>query len=264
MIIYCNGDSFISGHDLGDDILPKFPGYYPASQKSKTSNNNSWYISTYNDRIRNSEVIEKTIKLEKERSFSGLLSSIYEYKVVNNAMPGVSIDRIARTTIKDLIQLKNNHKELIAIIGVTDIARTEVPGITSTWESIAPNFTSTNDVFDSLLRFKVEHEKNYHALVKFYKNAILIQDFCKINNIKLFWVHTIGEKISELQIESKYNLEEDLKNFKDYLNMEYILNMETLAIESKYHDVWCPGGHYSPTMHEIFANEINKIIRNNT
>jgi len=261
MIIYCNGDSFVSGHDLGDDILLNFPGYCSANENSEIFR--SWYISTCNDRIRNTEVIEKTSKLEKERAFSGLLSSVYEYKVVNNAAPGASIDRIARTTIRDLIQLKNKHKDLIAIIGVTDIARTEVPGMKFTWESIAPSIKSTSDVFDSLLRFKVEHEKNYHALVKFYKNAILIQDFCKINNIKLFWVHSIGEKINEMQIESKYDLEEDLKNFKDYLNMEYILNMQTIAIESKYRNVWGPGRHFSPDMHILFAKEINKFIKNN-
>jgi hypothetical protein len=261
MIIYCNGDSFVSGHDLGDDILPEFPGYCSAHQCSSIFR--SWFLSTFNDRIRNPEIVKKTIELEKERAFPGLLSSVYEYKVVNNAAPGASIDRIARTTIKDLIQLKNKHKDLIAIIGVTDIARSEVPGIKSTWVTISPSIKGINDAFDSLLRFKVEYEKNYHGLVKFYKNAILIQDFCKINSIKLFWVHTVGKKLNEMQFEPKYEVEEDLKNFKDYLNMEYILNMQTIADASKYRNVWGPGGHFSPDMHQLFANEIDKFIKNN-
>jgi hypothetical protein len=173
------------------------------------------------------------------------------------------MDRIARTTITDLIQLKKKNIDLVAIIGTTDIARTEIPGINSPWTSISPMINSVNNTIDSLLRFKTEYEKNYHCLINFYKNAILIQDFCRINNIKLFWVHTVGYSIN-IKPEDVYRVEEDLKSFKDYLNLEYILNMETIVIEGRYQDALGPGGHYSPAMHKIFAEEMNKIIKNNT
>lgn len=260
MIIYCNGDSFVAGHDLGDDMLNGFPGYSPFQHNFIQHN---WYMSSFNKNIRFGDGYEKVLKLEKERAFPGLLSSEYEYNVVNDAFPGASMDRIARTTISTLIQLKKKNTDLIAIIGTTDISRTEIPGTDSIWTSISPTINSINNTIDSLLRFKIEYEKDYHCLVNFYKNAILIQDFCTVNNIKLFWVHTMGGVITEIKTEHSYQAEADLESFKDYLKLEYILNMEIIAKEGKYQDALGPGGHYSPTMHKIFAKEINKIIKNN-
>jgi hypothetical protein len=73
----------------------------------------------------------------------------------------------------------------------------------------------------------------------------------------------MGGIITDINPEYRYQAEEDLKSFKDYLKLEYILNMEIIAKEGKYQDALGPGGHYSPTMHKIFAKELNKIIKNN-
>jgi hypothetical protein len=266
MIIYCNGDSYIAGVELGDHILPDHPGYMPQnlSPEEYTVFDN-WIQSTYADDYKlRDEHYHQLIRLEREACFSGILSSRYGYNVVNNALGGASMERITRTTITDLINLKKTHKDIIAIIGTTEISRTEFPHETYGWEPFMYNQKFFKDYYaENLRQFKLQYQKDYHDLIYFYKNAILIQDFCKLNDIKLFWIAT-SCNINEYAPEEEYKNEIDFLNFKEYLNLKYTLDMSEEVHKSNIDKIYCPSYHYSPETHELFAHKLNTILQDYT
>jgi hypothetical protein len=61
-----------------------------------------------------------------EDSYSKHLGELLDVPVVNNAIPGVSNDRIFRTALSDLLDLKSRHDNVFAVIGFTFVTRDEL------------------------------------------------------------------------------------------------------------------------------------------
>ena len=291
MIIYCNGDSFTSGVDLADYLIPGYPGGIPMSgswvsgqQTPDVREAVNWHKNTYD----NSHQLGKSrqtkmgaIRYEEfNRAWPNKLHKLSGYPVTNNAQSGSSMDRIARTTVSDLISLKEEHANIISIIGLTGIDRSELPtsgrpwtgSSFSSWVDIIHHRPNLNPDFAPIFDFKLKYETDYHCYTNFYKNVILIKNFCSVNNIRLYFVLPLplppkfwqsGYKPHPLDVDAKFSVTdiESIKNLENYANLVPAINMTDIATSCKLPEVYAPGGHFAESIHEIVADKLFNIIK---
>lgn len=263
MYLYFNGDSFIAGSELGDDILPEYPGMVDSTSDRKQFK--SWYIKTR--KLVTGDLQKELDVLERSRAFPAKTANILNLPFVNKALGGSSMDRIARTTIADLLKLKRkNTNNVVAIIGTTGWGRSEFAlyrKARPNWQCIVPYVTHLNEteLTETLRKYKTLNETDYHHGINFYKNVILIQDFCKLNNIPLLWISVICDPpYTDFRELEKYA---DYVNYRDYANLNYAIDMnECVNTYFKGQPIVCPGGHYGEPAHDLMAKKLADIIRN--
>lgn len=266
MILYANGDSFVAGVELADDLLPRHPGYLPYyATNAEKDRNRQWIDKTYDLNHpygKEREQKRKTlIKTEYERSFPTKLARLLGCDHINRAQGGSSLDRIARTTLSDLIELKDKDKDIIAVIGTTCPSRSEIStpfgyshdiDETGYWDQISTTFLSghQNDgPITAMIKYRVEHDKNYHQMVSAFKNIILISDFCKLQNIKLYWVANNIDILNQVQVERELEDCKDYQMLRRYCDLQYTTNMAKIASTMESKDILCPAFHYSEKVH---------------
>lgn len=274
MLIYCNGDSFVQGVELGDTIIPEHPTFKHFTDNLDEAK--KWLAKTYDHNHDYGKIRElnstQIIKLEYERAFPHKLGKLLNVPVINHGMGGSSLDRIVRTTITDLISLKKDHDNIIAIIGDTHYSRSElanfeyidsldIAGFNRYWVCLSTTYhMSGREPLEPILDYKIRYEKNYHMLVNYYKNIIMLQDFCKSNDITLHWVSCHDDISRNSKPEPEYENDICLNNFIEYADLDFIVRMEEVA-ERLHYDVYCPGGHFSEKVHEEVASIIANIIK---
>lgn len=277
MLLYFNGDSFVAGTELADDMLPGYPGYtkwpYGFSKSGKIWLDQS-HDPTHPSNKHRMDIIHELTQTELSRAFPSKVHNMTGLPFINRGQGGSSMDRIVRITLTDLINLRkeNPEQKLIAFIGTTYPERSEIPncqktpypdmhGFPQDWASISVTFRQTDfdDLIESVRRYRVLYETRYHSLVNFYKNVITLQDFCSINNIALHWIAT-GENVKNRKIEEKYNDRLDLKMLMDYAEFDYTIDMIKIVEEYPGQEVVCPGGHFGELIHHRTAEEIVNII----
>lgn len=275
MIVYCNGDSFFAGDELGDDILTGHPGYavyYKIPKYLTEWIQNSWNTdhSLYTER---KMLWQQIVDLGKQRAFPNKLSNLLNIPVINNSHGGASMDRIVRTTITDLIELKKTTSDIVAIIGTAPLSRSEVSncqdnktyipdsvGDPQHWISInAAYIKAGEEDTKDLIYYINQYTKNYHMLFSFYKNVMLLQEFCKSQNIALFWVATDSD-VTDVPIEQPYQNSRDLNNFQEHIDFKYTLSMYEIARELM-HEVRCPSGHFSEKVHDEIAAKFSTMLK---
>ena len=269
--LYFNGDSFVAGTELGDDILPNYPGLYnPITDDPKPFDQwnliNHYGLKKYNNLVYK----QHYYRLEYERAFPYKVASRCKLPFTNNAATAASMDRIARTTITGLIDIKkqNPNTRILAFIGTTNYNRSEVvinyeyQNLSSTLNLVG---SSKNKESDMLIKLKAANESDYHHLINFYKNIILVQDFCKSNDIELFWIATVENIISGRCFLNPDDVKDkaDYFSLKEYANLIYALDMSDIAekelVGQKY---VCPGRHFGQPVHDLVADKIIEIINN--
>jgi hypothetical protein len=265
MLIYCNGDSFVDGWELGDDLMEDHPGWLPYPYKRVHS---EWIDNLYKHSLRNKSpnMSDDIHKRNRERCFAGLLESKYGHTVVNGAMNGASFERITRTTIVDLIKLKANHDNITVIIGLTGIHRHEVPRNPAhhpgprhgEWVDTMTSIPSVHPHAKDFNRFNALYMTDDHAMVRALVNLTHIKSFCDANNMRLLFVEP---GITPEFTQQRVSKDPDIKVLGDYLKLDWCINMLEIAKTSNEREVFCPDGHFSPRMHEIFAEEINKHLQ---
>ena len=274
MLIYCNGDSFVAGVELGDTVLTDYPGTFDYDHIPDHAR--EWIANTYKPNhpycIERDNRQKELIALEYQRAFPNKIKELLNVPVVNHGMGGSSMDRIVRTSITALIELKKEHDNIIAIIGDTDCNRSEIPnfeyleyedasGFNRHWLCMSSNYYMSNrKPVEPLIEYKLRYEKNYHGMVNYYKNVLLLQDFCAKNNITLYWLQSHGRNI--IDPEPEYANDPCFNNFKEYVDFKYTISMTEIGQEI-YHKVRCPSGHYSENVHEEVANRLVNIIKEN-
>ena len=288
MIIYCNGDSFTSGVDLADYLIPGYPGGIPMSgswvsgqQTPDVREAVNWHKNTYD----NSHQLGKSrqtkmgaIRYEEfNRAWPNKLHKLSGYPVTNNAQSGSSMDRIARTTVSDLISLKEEHANIISIIGLTGIDRSELPGyrrseLHRNWVDIIHHRPGLHPDLAPIFDYKLKYETDYHCYINFYKNVILIKNFCSVNNIRLYFVLPLplppkfwqsGYKPHPLDVDAKFSVTdiESIKNLENYANLVPDIYMTDIANSCGQPEVYAPGGHFAESIHEIVADKLFNIIK---
>lgn len=296
-LIYTNGDSFVAGVELADDFLPKYPGTldwpWPSPKdgfdgitsedlyrETKHEQAKQWLKKTYTpghrfEELRNARA-PMILKLEYERAFPSILQSRTGIKVINMAIGGASMDRIVRKTMSDLITLKKDHENIVAIIGTTHCFRYEMSsdqqlsenflGEHTAWQCLSTGYRLPYQDYsnvEKVLDYKLMYEDRYHSVINFLKNVIMLQDFCKVNNITLYWVSTNVDITDDIDvIGHKYRKLSDLKNFIEYANFTHAVYMRDIAQEIK-EGVLCPSGHYSQIVHQKTADQLYNILKDN-
>lgn len=265
IFLYSNGDSFVEGCELGDFLLPNYPGATNIYD-SENKNIRQWFNDTrlmntslWHERNRILPEIEQE---EKVRNFTAKLAKSIGSDFLNNALGGSSMDRITRTTISDLIELKKTENNIVAIIGTTEPARMELPVIdndTIPWWSVHPGNSIDNKQMNEVVNYYSMNASNYHKMLAFYKNVILIQDFCKINAIKLLWVSGNSNIINDYDIEQQYAKQKDIQQLTDYANFKPSADMQQIA-KSIIDKTVLPGYHYSEIVHEETARQLKELI----
>ena len=260
-LLYFNGDSFVQGAELGDDILPDHPGYL--SYNSSTNERDvkkQWRASI-------PPSSDEIIRLELSRNFSSKVAEITGLKYINHALGGASMDSIVRSTLRDLIELKNDNR-VIAFIGTTEPFRAEfassesehvdMHGYYNDWQTIGLWESNNDDPISAIRKYKVMYEHDYHRMVNFYKNVIVLQDFCKLHNIDLYWIKPLP---SIIEVTDKYSSRPDLLNFKQYANIQYSFDFSKVVEDNRDKLLICPGGHYNKLAHDMFAEQIANFIK---
>lgn len=270
MFLYFNGDSYVAGAELGDDILPDYPGMlkfeapFVRNTKDKVF---QWYKKSLEDKDRPGP---KILQLERERCFAGQIAQVLKMPYLNNARGGSSMDRIVRTSILDLLKIRKQFpdEKIKALIGTTSFYRFEA-GTTnhSTGEDWIcslgkPLSTTRVNPIDELSNYRLRYETNYHSLVRFYKNVIQLKDFCKANDIDLFWIAARDNDYQFSISEREYPEKEELWMLKEYANLQYQLDM-FIEVQSNFlgEHIWCPGGHFGKPVHDLIARKLIKIIK---
>lgn len=265
MIVYCNGDSFVAGTELADYMLPEYPGCLPFNaSETLRQKNREWIGKTYTkshewSTVRHSHrhFIEDE---ERARAWPTKLHNLLGCEVINAALGGSSMDRIARSTVTDLISLQKENDSIVAVIGTTGMDRYEVAHDSQPWVDIIPHY-STHSNTEEIINYKLKYEKDYHVFVNFYRNVIFVKDFCEVNNIKLIWLSAASDEASRLTIEEQYKNEKDLLNLKEYAQLKYSIDMFDIASTCGLANVFAPSHHFSEEVHAIVANQLQTIIR---
>jgi hypothetical protein len=255
MFIYSNGDSFTNGDELASDILPNFPGWSedPPFDVRRVRNHKWLHVAL----TKNQHLIGPYMDECRRRAYPQKLANLLKCELFNNALGGGSMDYIARNTIIDLIDLKKKGtKDIIAVIGTTSIFRIELPIDDDQWLSTHIGSGQPAQIPSSFTEHYVKKYSVIHAYSNYYKNLILIQEFCKVNDIRLILV----DVMSEDNIEMPDNKEEAMKIdlLKQYAK-PYDFSMSRIAhkVGGK---IFAPCGHFSTIVHDKLAQEIVKII----
>lgn len=269
MHIYCNGDSFVAGVELADELLPGYPGmtvFHPDHiRKDEKDPGFKWYMESFHSKsfeIRQA-LVNEISRLEKERAFPNQLRKFLNASVINNALGGSSMDRIARTTLTDLYNLKKlyPYDPIIAIIGTTHYGRSEHAKNNGwTCVSVTSARLFNDEISESHLKQKIIYENDYHWMMNFYKNIILIQDFCKVNDIKLLWIAASDNMLTDFKFDMDAFISEDIMVYSKYANLMYTLEMFKCLDVFEGQPVICPGGHLGPNVHEYIAARLAKKI----
>lgn len=269
VLIYCNGDSFVNGYELADDLIEDHPGYYDFDQRHNaelTKPYSDWYSKTmdgnhYLGKIRNS-LSEQIIKDQESKAFPNIMHKKTGLDVINAAVSylGNSQPSIARNTIADLFQLKQKYKKIIAIIGLTSIDRIIVPHNENNWQNkmLTNTNSKTNNHYEEkvnqLLEFYTHYYKDYHLYYEWYKNLYLIKSFCDQHNIVLLWTSGLEEIIEKGNYKNS-----DIIALSQVLDLQYDVHLSKIAKEIN-EKVICPGYHYSGVVHEKAADQFISLI----
>lgn len=284
MLLYFNGDSFAAGVELADDMLPNYPGCFtypidydnnPIAKKAKEWLDNSHNAAHPSNKIRMNIVHEMT-QTELARAYPSLVHKMTGIPFINKSQGGSSMDRIVRVTLTDLIKLKKTdpNRKLVAFIATTYAERSEIPnnlppnldmhGDPQDWASISSTFRQADhdQMIENIRKYKVLFENSYHSLVNFYKNVVLLQDYCKLNDVDLYWI-TAGENIRK-SVENSYRDRNDLIALMEYANMQHTVSMPNLVEKELVGQlVMCPGNHFAQPVHDKTAEKIVDILNQN-
>lgn len=260
-MIYCNGDSFVRGDELGDTIFPNHPGWMdydpPDEIKYKFQ---EWKSSTHdpnklgNIREQNWNLIRV---LQTSRAWPKKLEKLLGKTVINRSESGASMDRIARTTVSDLLILTKKTRDITVIIGTTGAARFETgwaENMQYLWRCIIPQWIDDERV-GPVIKYKLINESDYHNFINFYKNIIYIKDFCAIHGLKLYFIKTPNALYPDESILNN----QDLKDMIKYADVKYELSMGEVAARINK-GVLCPDGHFSEIVHQEVANMLYKRL----
>jgi hypothetical protein len=281
MLLYFNGDSFVAGTELADDILPEYPGLLPWPPNTPQHEQHKEWLNKTNapDIFTESHGRGKKLldinRLELERAFPNKVHNMTGIPVTNRAIAGGSMDNIVRNSITDLYNLKkkNPNEQIIACVGTTYPGRWEIANDQignhdlhmrpQDWICVSGVYwTATDsDYMRDMRRYKAMYETDYHQLVNFYKNIVLLQDFCKLNDITIHWIATFDNVLTQPGITNKYKLRPDINALREYANLKYSVDMrEIMETEFVGQPIVCPGGHFGEQIHQRTAEQIVKIL----
>jgi len=196
------------------------------------------------------------------KRYSEYLAEHFNCDSVNAAIPGSCNSRILRTSLRDLINLKKQHKDIVAIISLSFVLRTEVwnrdPNRQDRWKQsgdgdfISMQFTGAHDWKKKLDKGHVDWKisgtqlRNYgkswliwydveSEITKLLQQIILFTAWCKSNAIKC--VLFSGPLQESIDFESPF-----VKPFYDVVQED----TSVIDIFNKSFTEWCKLAGHTP------------------
>ena len=183
----------------------------------------------------------------------------------NNGLPGSCNRRIIRTTVRDLISLKKLSTDIVAIIGLTDVHRSEYWGKTAIsndghFESFQPNSV----VPDEAKRLQQGHIETYDdeaSNTNLFLDIIMLTAFFKNNNIKyLIWQGVQTLKPSDFttpfinSLHDQVQLDTGVLDMFDFSFSKYCSIIKGYTpYDSKQYGIY---GHHCEETHRDFASHL--------
>lgn len=192
-------------------------------------------------------------KISNGARYSEFLAEHFECKCMNAAVPGSSNRRIFRTSLRDLISLKQHHEKIVAIISLTFPLRTEI------WDSTVANTPFIND--GEFISIQTTRSKNWFfdrsetttskyqdyinewlrwynieaETVELLKEILLLTTWCKHHNIK--YVLFSGPPQEPVDLKS---------SFIDSLYQEVAKDTNIIDIFENSFTQWCVDRNHVP------------------
>jgi hypothetical protein len=208
--------------------------------------------------------------------YSEFIAKKLNVELINRGRGGTCNERIFRTTVRDILELKKTNKEILVLISIATLWRYE------TW--VGKNkFPDDNDGhFFSFQIGAIEDSNNYHdnsvktfakewylqsnyeaLMTNLYYKLILLTNFLKSNNCKyLIWSGPTGI-FKEIDYNTPFikNFDEILqedKNIIPFLNFnfcDWCLNQKFVPIDYDQFGIY---GHHGESAHQAFADFLLK------
>ena len=222
---------------------------------------------------------------QKHSIYPEIVADAFSASLVNAGRSGSCNRRIIRNSLRDLINLKNKNEEILCLIGLSFITRTEL------WQPLIPAL-STDGNFHPLMvectkfdwtrglldtQVKDIHLSAPKEVQEYYKqwllhmskeaiitdtiaDIIMFKDFCLQNNIStLIWSNTqVWPAEPEVATDDVF-----LKDFIEYISIDNCIidpwkfSFQQYAIDRghrpKDEHVWGLSGHPSENSHKDFA-----------
>lgn len=264
-MIYITGDSFAYGDELGDHLLPGFPGYQgEADPKS---------IQRWNmERSNNNE-------FRLDHRWSTVLGKLLEEDIVNKSLPGKSIHGMVTNISLDLELIK---KSKMVFVQITGLHRFQIPYFkTEEGGWIQENYVQINTLIDdsnffrksqlnqfSKMRFLLNNDQEF--LYDYLNQILLIQQLVKSSGAQLFLLDSIflascGDILSLIDRFQHDNIIADMlakTNFKEEITR--FPSMWDIYNANKSLCKEMPAGHYCSNTHKLFAEKIYELLKANT
>lgn len=214
-LIYCNGDSWAWGAELGDE-----------SESYRNSTN-----------------------------FAGLLATKFNVPVQNSSMPGGSNARILRTTITDVLKLKEQNKKPLVVIAWTEIHRFE---LFDTKENRWTYFNNPDTSPDKDLSNKIwgTFSNDKSDVEKFITSVVALESFFKFNSIPYIMINVSFIPFNLLDSEM-FSLYQPVLNLGNYL---YLITLYGL-LKSNINVKWMPQQHPDEYGHKVVADFLELQIK---
>jgi hypothetical protein len=282
MKILAIGDSFTAGAELIDEFeVPKHPGYFsePPRTDSENSSINAWERKPRYPWIRanykTSELFKIMTDKEKARSYPNLIANKLDCEVTNLALSGASMYNLTRMLL-DKILFEKDFSDTIIFYQPTGMDRI-CQYMQNDWKDfILPNLENYNWAgkdFMNWLKQTISYENDYSLIMAWFKEFYTALNLIKTTNCKQFYLVDTGFK-SKLDnaLRSIYDNIQKNEVMKYRIHLEHStvnkwLNLGSSAqqlAKTGYTETHCPMGHFSPRVHEHFAETIvNKLKTEN-
>jgi len=215
--------------------------------------------------------------------YSDILQNTLGIPVINIAKTGSNNDRITRSTIEQCLELKQQYKKILVVVGWSFVRRMEVwyYGNHTAIEKSLPDQQDldhrkrlrfvTLEVLTNLNQATLEQKCLINGdlfvhkqLMNFYTNIYLLSQFLKNNNMQYFFFSAANN--SEIPIHS-FPAIENLDHVQSVIRDNNIYRLHDFYVKA-WSDLNDPDsmdltGHMSVTGHEKFAGFLLNLLNNN-
>jgi len=211
--------------------------------------------------------------LSTGKTYTDFIGQQLNCKVVNNGLPGSCNNRILRRSVRDLLELKKQNNNILAIFGLAHPNRTEywsneAIGNDGHFKDIQPNNCLTGDA----KKFSDAYNRLYDdeaATTNLLFQLAMFTSFLNLNNIKyLIWMGTKNMKAVDFstpfikQFYEKIQSDSNIVDLFDFSFSKYC-SIDKNHIPYDYNRYQYDGHHAEPA-HEDFANYLLENYLNET
>jgi hypothetical protein len=253
MLVYVSGDSHTAGIELGDYILPNWPGLRPTRDI-----NLNWDKARHALYDRYESVL---FKLNKKLSWPGQLQEKYNLELISSAKGGASMQGIANRTILDLSRLKKlNRAPEFVFIQLTSMYR---------YERYQAEAKDSGIVDSSVVTILYDEKNPLFNIVSTYTD----QDFAIKYLYELIGLYNsvysicgkypilLSTDISRITLDRILELASSNKLLSEFLDLAPLTEIDKNNtpmddIHSTGNFLYGPAGHYEHRTHTKYAEEI--------